>query len=141
MDRRRGGTGREGYRHGKWSMPGFSMDHGGGVLVAGRYAVETVQSWVTLQVPVDTEIWLAVGLRSGKGEEKTTSWMQSNELQRRAAGNADWLVMLRGKVREGWSVEGHNWECNRSPVATGHGLGGAVVWWMKNRCRMLEGSG
>ena len=26
-------------------------------------------------------------------------------------------------------MEGHNWECNSSPAATGHGLRGAVVGW------------
>ena len=110
-------------------MPGFSVDPGGGVLVAGRYTVEAVQSQVILQGPAGREIWLAVDLRRGKGGEKTTGWMQSSELQRRAAGNADWLARLRGKAREGWSVEGHNWECSGSPAATGHGLRGAVVGW------------
>ena len=53
--------------------------------------------------------------------------MQSSELQRRAAGNADWLARLRGKDREGWNVEDQNWECSGSPAATGHELRGAVV--------------
>ena len=56
--------------------------------------------------------------KEGKGREKVTGWMQSSELQRRAGGNAVWLERLRGKAREGWSVEGHNWECNGSPAAT-----------------------
>ena len=54
----------------------------------------------------------------GKGGKKVTGWMQSSELKRRAAGNVDWLARLRGKAREGWSVEGHNWECSGSPAAT-----------------------
>ena len=109
VSRRRGGTGRRGQGHGKWNMPGFSVDPGGGVLVAGRYTVEAVQSQVVQQGPAGKEIWLAVGLRRGKGGEKVTGWMQSSELQRRAAGNVDWLARLRGKARECWSVEGHNW--------------------------------
>ena len=60
---------------------------------------------------------------------KITGWMQSGELQRRAAGSADWLARLRGKGREGWSVEGHRWTDSGSPTATGHGLRGAVVGW------------
>ena len=66
-----------------------------------------------------------------EGEElraKITGWMQSGELQRRAAGNGDWLARLRGKGREGWSLEGHNWACS-SPAIPGHGLRGAVVGW------------
>ena len=74
-DRRRGGTRRWGQRHGKWSMPGFSVDPGGGVLVAGRYTVEAVQSQVILQGPTGREIWLAVDLRRRKGGEKVTGWM------------------------------------------------------------------
>ena len=35
--------------NGKWGMPGFSVDPGGAVLVAGRYTVKAVQSQVTLQ--------------------------------------------------------------------------------------------
>ena len=75
-----------------------------------------------LQGPAGREIWLAVYLRRGKGGEKVIGWMQSSELQRRAAGNVDWLARLRGKAREGWSAEGHNWECSGSPAATEHGL-------------------
>ena len=60
---------------------------------------------------------------------KITGWMQSGELQRRAAGIADWLARLRGEGREGWSVEGHRWTGSGSPAATGHGLRGAVVGW------------
>ena len=42
VGRRRGGTGRGGQRHGKWTMTGFSVDPGGGVLVADRYTTEAV---------------------------------------------------------------------------------------------------
>ena len=99
------------------------------MLVAGRYTVEGVQSQVVQQGPAGKEIWLTVGLRRGKGGEKVTGWMQSSELQRRAAGNAVWLERLRGKAREGGSVEGHSWKCNGSPATTGHGMRGAVVGW------------
>jgi hypothetical protein len=118
-----------GQGYGKWGMPGFIVDPGGEVLVGGRYTVEAVQPHVILQGPVGREIWLAVDLWRGEGREKVTGWMQSSELQRRAASNADGLARLRDKAREGWSVEGHNWECSGSPAATWHGLRGAVVWW------------
>ena len=55
--------------------------------------------------------------------------MQSGELQRRAAGNAGWLGRLRGKAKEGWSVEERRWTDNGSPAVAGHGLRGAVVGW------------
>ena len=55
--------------------------------------------------------------------------MHSGELQRRAAGDADWLARLRGRAREGWSVEDHSWVCSGGPAVTGHGLRGAVVGW------------
>ena len=55
--------------------------------------------------------------------------MQSSELQRRAASNADWLARLRGKAREGWSVEDQHLDCSGRPAASGHGLRGAVVGW------------
>ena len=100
MDRRRGGIGRRGQGHGKWSMPGFSVDPGGGLLVAGRYTVEAIQSQVIQQGPAGKEIWLADDLRRGKGGEKVIAWMQRNELQRGAAGNDDWLARLPGKARE-----------------------------------------
>ena len=86
-----------------------------------------VHSQVILQGPVGREIWLAVDLRVGKWGEKVTGWMQSSELQRRAACDADWLARLRDKAREGWSVEGHNWKCSGRSAATGHGLWRAVV--------------
>ena len=97
------------------------------MLVAGRYIVKSVQSQVVLQGPAGREIWLGVDLR--RGGTKLTGWMQSGELQRRAAGNADWLARLRGKGREGWSVEGHSWAGSGSPAVPGHGLRGAVVGW------------
>ena len=37
-----------------------------------------------------------VDLRRGRRRVKITGWMQSGELQRRAAGNGDWLARLRG---------------------------------------------
>jgi hypothetical protein len=113
-------------------MPGFNVDPGGAVLVDGRYTVEAVQSRVILQGPDGRETWLDVDLLRGGGEEKAKGWMQSSELQRRAAGDADWLARLRGKGREGWSVEGHSWTGSDSPTVTGHGLRGAlpaVVGW------------
>jgi hypothetical protein len=70
-------------------MLGFSVDLGGGVLVAGRYTVKGVRSQVILQGPVGKENWPAVDLGREKGGEKVTGWMQSSELQRRAACNAD----------------------------------------------------
>ena len=70
-------------------MPGFGVDPGGGVLVAGRYTMGAIQSQVILQGPAGREIWLAVDMRRGKGGEKVTGWMQSSELQRRAEVNAD----------------------------------------------------
>ena len=49
-------------------------------------------------------------------------------MQKRAAGDGDWLARLRGKGREGWGVEDHSWVCS-GPAGTGHGLRGAVVGW------------
>jgi hypothetical protein len=51
---RRGGRGRAGaglrsQGQGKWSMPGFSVDPGSAVQVAGQYSVKAVQTQVTLQ--------------------------------------------------------------------------------------------
>ena len=125
--RRQGETGRRGQSNVKWSMPEFSLDLGGTVLIAGRYTAKAVQSQVILQGTAGREVWLGVGLLRGGGGAKTTGWMQSCELQRRAAGNADWLARLRGKGSGGWSVEGHSWAGSGSPAITGHGLGGAVV--------------
>ena len=64
-----------------------------------------------------------------RGGANITGWMQSGELQRRAAGDGDWLARLRGKGREGWSVEDHSWACSGGPTVTGHGMRGAVVGW------------
>ena len=55
--------------------------------------------------------------------------MQSGEPQRRAAGDGDWLARLRGKGREGWSVEDHSWACSGGLAVTGHGTRRAVVGW------------
>ena len=55
--------------------------------------------------------------------------MHSGELQRRAAGDAGWLARLRGRGREGWSVEDHSWVCSGGPAVSGHGQRGAVVGW------------
>ena len=52
-----------------------------------------------LQGPVGREVWLGVDLCRGTGGVNATGWMQSGELQRRAAGRADWLARLRGKGR------------------------------------------
>ena len=82
----------------KWCMPGFSVDPGGATLVAGRYIVKSVQSQVVLQGPVGREIWLGVDLRRGRRRAKITGWMQSGELQRRAAGDGDWLARLGGRA-------------------------------------------
>ena len=60
--------------------------------------------------------------------QEYTGWVQSGELQRRAAGNNDLLTGLRGKGRDGWCVEGHNWACS-SPAIPWHGLRGAVMGW------------
>ena len=68
------------------------------MLVAGRYTVKAVQSQVMLQGPVGREIRLGVDLRRGRGGVKITGWMQSGELQRRAAGSADWLEGRAGKA-------------------------------------------
>ena len=110
-------------------MPGFRVDPGGAELVAGRYTVKAVQTQVSLQGDAGREIWLGVDLLRGGGREKVTGWMHSGELQRRAAGDADWLARLRGRAREGWSVEDHSWVCSGGPAVTGHGLRGAVVGW------------
>ena len=92
-------------------MPGFSVDPGSAVQVAGNYSVKAVQAQVTLQGTAGRETWLGVDLLRGGGGGKVTGWMQSCELQRRTAGDADWLARLRGRGREGWSVEDHSWVC------------------------------
>ena len=94
------GTGGRGQSNGKWSMSGFSVDPGGAVLVAGRYTVEAVQSQVILQGTciAGRETWLGVDLLKGGGRTKVTGWVQSGELQRRAAVTGHGL---RGAV-VGW---------------------------------------
>ena len=128
-DSGKGEAGRKQQRGGKWSMPGFRVDPGGAELVAGRYTVKAVQTQVSLQGDAGRETWLGVDLLRGGGREKITGWMHSGELQRRAAGDAGWLARLRGRGREGWSVEDHSWVCSGGPAVTGHGLRGAVVGW------------
>ena len=64
-----------------------------------------------------------------EGGDKTTGWIQSSELQRRVAGDTDWLARLKGRGRGDWSVKSHGWVCSEGPKETGHGLGGAVVGW------------
>ena len=66
-----------------------------------------VQSQVTQQGPAGREIglgddvrtgklgWVMI-LRRGRRRVKITGWMQSGELQRRAAGNGDWLARATG---------------------------------------------
>ena len=98
-------------------------------MVAGSYTVKAVQAQVSLRGAAGRETWLGVDLHRGGGRGKVTGWMQSCELQRRAAGNADWLGRLRGKAKEGWSVEERRWPDNGSPAVAGHGLRGAVVGW------------
>ena len=77
-------------------MPGVRVDPGGAELVAGQYSVMAVQTQVSLQGEAGRETWLGVDLHRGGGGEKFTGWMHSGELQRRAAGDADWLARLRG---------------------------------------------
>ena len=62
------------------------------------------------------ETWLGVDLLRGGRGGKVTGWMQSSKLQERVAGDADWLARLRGRGREGWSVEDHSWVCSESPA-------------------------
>ena len=52
-------------------MPGFSVDPGGAVLVAGRYTVKAVQSQVTLQGTAGRETWLGVDLLRGRGGRRS----------------------------------------------------------------------
>ena len=120
-------------------MPGFRVDPGGAELVAGQYLVKAVQTQVLLQGDAGREIWLGVDLLRGGGREKVTGWMHSGELQRRTAGDADWLARLRGRARKGWRVEDHNWVCSGGPAVTGHGLRGAVVGWYLPVLVVVEG--
>ena len=89
-------------------MPGFIVDPGGAVLVVGRCTVEAaaVQPQVMLQGVAGREtcIWLGVDLLRGRGRTKVTDWVQSGELQRRAADDADWLA---GKARVWGTTAGY----------------------------------
>ena len=69
--------------------------------------MKAVQSQVILQGPAGREIWLGVDLR--RGGANITGWMQSGELQRRAAGDIDggWLARLRGKGGVWRDTAGH----------------------------------
>ena len=127
--RGRRGAGRRDQGDAKWSMPGFRVNPGGAVMVGGSYTVRAVQTQVSLQGAAGRETWLGVNLHRAGGKGKVTGWMKSSELQRRAAGNADWPGRLRGKAREGWNVEECRWSDNGSPAVSGHGLRGAVVGW------------
>ena len=92
-------------------------------------SVKAVQTQVTLLGTAGKETWLGVDqLRGGRGGQ-VTGWMQSSKLLEKAAGDADWLARLRGRGREGWSVEDHSWACSEGPAVSGHGLRGAVVGW------------
>ena len=106
-------------------QPSFSVDSGSAVMVAGSYVVRAVQTQVVPQGAARREIWLGVDLL--RGGATTTGWVQSGELQRRVAGDGDWLTRLRGEGRGGWSVEEHSWVCSGGPTMTGHGLRGAMV--------------
>ena len=101
------------------------------MLVAGRYTVEAVQSQVILQGPANREIWLAVDPRRRKGREKVTGWMQSSELQRRAACNANWLARLRseqcqGRLECGGSQLGMQWQPSSNMAWVERSSGGVV---------------
>ena len=82
-----------------------------------------------MQGAAGRKTWLGVDLLRGGGKAKVTGWMHSDELQRRTAGDADWLARQRGRGREGWSVKGNSWVCSGGPAVTEHGLRGSVVGW------------
>ena len=63
-----------------------------------------------------------MGVDLRRGGANTTGWVQSGGVQRGVASDGGWLARLRGKGREGWSVEGHIWVCGEGPAVTGHGL-------------------
>ena len=44
-------------------------------------------------------------------------------------GDGDGLARMRGRSREGWSVEEHSWVGSECPAVPGHGLRGAMVGW------------
>jgi hypothetical protein len=110
-------------------MPGFRVDPGGASLVVGSYIVQAVQTQVTIKGAAGRETWLGVDLLRGGSGVKVAGWMHSGELQRRAAGDAGWPARLRGRGREGWSVEDHGWVRSGGQAVSGHGQRGAVVGW------------
>ena len=116
-----------GARQVEHACPGFSVDSGSAVMIAGSYVVRAIQTQVVLQGMAGREIWLAVDLR--RGGANITGWVQSGELQRRVASGGGWLARLMGKGRGGWGVEEHSWVCGEGSAMTGHGLRGAVVGW------------
>ena len=69
--------------------------------VTGNYSAKPVQAQVTLQGIVGREIWLGVDLLRGGGGGKVTL---DAELQRRNAGDVDWLARLRGRGAGVWRV-------------------------------------
>ena len=82
QQQRKGGKGRGGAEqriqgNGKWSMPGFSVDPGSAVQVAGNYSVKAVQTQVTLQGTAGRETWLGVDLLRGGRGGTVTGWMHS----------------------------------------------------------------
>jgi hypothetical protein len=127
--RRRGGGAKGGQGQGRWSMPGFRVDPGGASLVVGSYIVQAVQTQVTIKGAAGRETWLGVDLLRGGSGVKVTGWIHSGELQMRAAGDGGWLARLRGRGREGWSVEDRSWVRSGGQAVSGHGQRGAVVGW------------
>ena len=102
---------------GEWHLEGFSTGPGNTKPMAGRYMAKAVQSqvWVQAGAGNSKEIWLGVKLSRDKWNVSyVTGWMHSGELQRRAGGDGEWAERLRGKGREGWSVQEHRWEGNGS---------------------------
>ena len=100
QQQRRKGGGKKGAgkeQQSKWSMPGFSVNPGSAMQVAGQYSVKAVQTQVTLQGLAGRETWLGVDLLRGGRGGKVTGWMQSSRLQEKVAGDADWLARLRGR--------------------------------------------
>ena len=53
--------------------------------------------------------------------------MQSGELQRKVPCDGGWLTRLRGRGKEGLSVEEHSWVGSEGPAVARHGMRGAVV--------------
>ena len=81
-------------------MPGFIVNPGSAMQVAGQYLVKAVQTQVTLQGLAGRETWLGVDLLRGGRGGVVTGWMQSSRLQEKATGDADWLARLRGRGGE-----------------------------------------